>query len=313
MLSYLVRRILQCIPIWIGVTLVTFIIMNAIPGDPVLSLLDTQHQVISQEARQAIEQKWGLDQPTHIQYVRFLGNVAKGDLGTSYRTQRPVMQSLLSRFPATFKLTVLAMAFACLIGIPAGVISAAKRNSFFDTSSMLIALFGISMPVFWLGLMLMYVVSVRFGLLQPSGYSGWDYRFLVLPTITLGTFMTGIIARITRSSMLNVINMDYIITARSKGLRESVVIFRHALHNALIPVVTVVGVQTAMLLAGAVVTERVFAIPGLGQLVVDSIDNRDLPLVQGCILFFATVFIAVNLVVDAVYAKLDPRVRVGKL
>jgi peptide/nickel transport system permease protein len=253
-------------------------------------------------------EKWGLDDPVPVQYLKFLANAARGDLGLSYRSEQPVLESILERFPATAALAVAALGIAILIGIPLGILAAIRQNTALDSASIMLATFGVSVPNFWLGLLLIYVIAVQLRWLPPSGY-GPPYPYLIMPAITLGTGLSAVIARLTRSSMLEVIRQDYVRTARAKGLTERRVIAGHALRNAAIPIVTIVGVQISGLLSGAVITERVFSWPGVGRLLLDSIGARDLPVVQGCVLFIATIFIGLNLLVDLSYAWLDPRIR----
>ncbi|MCL4424286.1 MAG: ABC transporter permease [Firmicutes bacterium] len=293
----------------LGISLVIFLVMNVMPGDPLAILVDPKLGNLDPKAVELMRAKWGLDQPLYVQYLTFLKNALHGDLGYSYRFDQSVTWVVLERFPATIELALAAWIIATLLGTTAGVSAAVRHQTWFDTGSMLVALIGVSMPVFWLGLMLMYVLAVRLHLLPPSGYEGGDLRYLVMPALTLGLASAAVVARVTRSAMLNVIRNEYITTARSKGLSERVVIYRHALRNAMIPVTTIMGIQVGSLLSGAVVTETVFSWPGLGRLVIDSIMFRDLPVVQGCVLLFAVIFVLSNLVVDVFYAYLDPRIR----
>ncbi|MEW6524255.1 MAG: nickel ABC transporter permease [Bacillota bacterium] len=307
MARYLVRRLLALVPVLLGITLVTFLLVQVIPGDPLQMYLDPKGQELDAQTRAAIMAKWGLDRPIHLQYLRFLGNAVRGDLGYSYRFNRPVTITVFERIPATAMLAFSAVGLAMIIGISLGVMSAVRHRSWLDSSSMVFALAGVSTPIFWLGLMMMYLFGVVWKVLPPSGYGTW--RHLVMPAVALGLSSSGVLARLTRSSMLNVIRTEYVTTARAKGLSERVVIYRHALKNALIPVVTILGVQTGALLAGAVVTETVFAWPGVGRLLVESIMQRDLPVMQGCVIIIAIVFMLSNLMVDLVYAVIDPRIR----
>ncbi len=307
MLQFILRRLLGAIPVLLCITLVVFLLMFVIPGDPITALIDPRAAELNPDAVKLLRAKWGLDHPVHIRYWKFLCNAVRGDLGKSYRTNQQVLEAVLQRVPATLQLAAASVAWATLVGVSAGIISAVKQYSVIDFLFMLLALIGVSMPVFWLGLMLMYLVGVRWPLLPPSGYGTWQH--LVLPSITLGSAMTALLARITRSAMLNVIRLEYITTARSKGLAERTVVYKHALRNALIPVVTVIGLQMAGLMGGAVITESVFGWPGVGRLTVDAIAWRDMPLVQGCVLFLACAFVVVSLMVDVVYALIDPRVR----
>jgi peptide/nickel transport system permease protein len=305
---FVVRRLLLAIPVFIGVTLVTFILMYVVPGDPVTALVDEKMASTDPAAARLFREKWGLDDPVPVQYLKFLANAARGDLGLSYRSEQPVLKAILERFPATATLAAASLGIAVLIGIPLGILAAVRQNTVLDSASIMLATFGVSVPNFWLGLLLIYVVAVQLRWLPPSGY-GPAFPYLIMPAITLGTGLSAVIARLTRSSMLEVIRQDYVRTARAKGLAERRVIAGHALRNAAIPIVTIVGVQISGLLSGAVITERVFSWPGVGRLLLDSIGARDLPVVQGCVLFIATIFIGLNLLVDLSYAWLDPRIR----
>lgn len=311
MSTYIIRRLLLLIPILIGVTLITFILMRIIPGDPVLQLMDPRAAHVDPEVAEKIKAYWGLDKPAYIQYAKFIWNALHGHLGYSYRSNQDVLKVILERFPATLKLTFVSMSFAIFFGILIGVLSAIKHNTLIDVISMSVALIGVSTPIFWLGLILMYVFGVLWPILPPSGY-GPGITYLILPSLTLGYAVTAFISRISRSSVLNVISMDYIITARAKGLSEKIVIYKHVLKNALIPIVTIIGIETGWLLGGAIVTETVFSWPGIGRLLIESIMTRDLPMVQGCVLFIALLFSLVNFFVDVIYSFIDPRIRYGK-
>jgi len=292
------------IPVLFGVSLIIFTMVRVIPGDPGYVMAGphaTKDQV------EQIRAQLGLDKHPVTQYFIFIENLIKGDLGTSTRTGLPVTKEIMARFPNTLLLALASIMIATVFGVLTGIIAGVRQNSKFDYLSMLVALFGLSMPVFWLGLMLMLLFSIKLGLFPAVGAD--SFKHLVLPAITLGANSTAIIARMTRSSMLEVIRLDYIRTARAKGLSEKLVISRHALKNALIPVVTVIGLQTGILLGGAVLTEIVFAWPGIGRLLVEAILSRDYPVVQGVVLVVATMFIFVNLVVDILYSYLDPRIR----
>ena len=308
LLPFIFRRLLLALPVLIGVTLVTFILMYVVPGDPVAALVDEKMASTDPTAARLFREKWGLDDPVPLQYLKFVWNAAQGDLGLSYRSEQPVLESILERLPATAKLAAASLGVAILIGIPLGIFAALRQNTLLDSAAISLATFGVSIPNFWLGLLLIYVMAVQWRWLPPSGY-GPAVPYLIMPAITLGTGLSAVIARLTRSSMLEVIRQDYVRTARAKGLAERRVILIHALRNAAIPIVTIVGVQISGLLSGAVITERVFSWPGVGRLLVDSIGARDLPIVQGCVLFIATIFIALNLIVDLSYAWLDPRIR----
>ncbi|WP_156291304.1 ABC transporter permease [Oceanobacillus salinisoli] len=315
MIQYIVRRILQTIPVLIGVSILVFSMMHLVPGDPAQIMAG---ESAPQEQVDNLRERLGLNDPLPVQYFTYVSNVVQGDLGNSIRSGRDVGDEIGSRFWVTVELAFYSTILAVFIGIIAGVISATKRNSFADTGIMIVALFGLSMPNFWLGLMLIQWFAIGMDLpswipfLENTSWfkpSGWgSFSQIVLPVITLGTGSAAIIARMTRSSMLDVIGQDYIRTARAKGVKERIVIYRHALKNALIPVVTVVGLQFGGLLGGAVLTETVFAINGMGRLVIDSISARDFPVVQGTILVTALLFVFVNLLVDIAYKFLNKRI-----
>jgi peptide/nickel transport system permease protein len=304
MLQYVIKRLLSTIPVLIGISLLLFFMLRMLPGDPAQVLAG---QLASQEDIELIRHQLGLDRPIHVQYAFFLGRLAQFDLGRSARTQNPVTKEIWARLPNTVLLAVVAIMLACLFGIPAGIISAVRPYTWMDYLVTSGAIFGISMPVFWLGLMLVVVFSVILQWLPAGGTGTWKH--VILPSFTLAAFVVAFIARMTRSSMMEVLSQDYTTTARSKGLKEQVVIIKHALKNALIPIITVVGLQFGLLLGGAVLTETVFAWPGLGRLIVDSILGRDYPVIQGAILVFGLLYILVNLVVDLLYAFVDPRIR----
>ena len=296
-------------PIFFGITLVTFVLMQLAPGDATQVYIDPKVGTLDPEVAQAVRAKWGLDAPVHVQYARFLANLGRGDLGESIRTNQDVLRAVTERIPATARLALAAIAVSAVVGIGAGVYSATHRGTLGDFLGMVAALFGISVPVFWLGLMLIWVVGVKLPVLPPSGYGQGELRYLVLPGLTLGLALAGTVARVTRSAVLEVVTADYVRTARAKGVGERRVISRHALRNALLPVVTIVGVEIGGLMSGAVITETVFGWPGIGRLMVDAINQRDLPVVQGCVLLFAITFVTINLFVDLAYGFLDPRIR----
>jgi peptide/nickel transport system permease protein len=306
---FIIRRAVAIVPILWGISLIIFVLMSVVPGDPIAGLIDPRQGTFDPKAAEELRRQWGLDRPKHEQYLLFLGNAMRGDLGRSLHQRSPVVDLVAERFPATARLAVAAMLYATAVGVTMGVIAAIKRNTWIDTACMIVALAGVSMPVFWLGLMLMLIFGVILHVLPVSGMGQGELRYLILPALTLGSVVTGIIARVTRSAMLNVIQQDYVLTARSKGLSERVVMSRHAFKNALIPVVTIVGLQTGSLLAGAVITETVFNWPGVGRLLVSSIFQRDLPVVQGVVLSLAVMFAFVNLIVDLIYGFIDPRIR----
>ena len=304
MLSYLIKRLLATIPVLIGISLLLFFMLRMLPGDPAQVLAG---QMATPEEIENIRHQLGLDRPIYEQYAAYLSRLARFDLGRSARTQNPVTQEIWARLPNTLLLAVVAITLACLFGIPAGIISAVRPYSWIDYLVTVSALFGMSMPVFWLGLMLVVVFAVILKWLPAGGTGGWQN--VVLPSITLAAFVVAFIARMTRSTMIETLSQDFTTTARSKGLPERVVVIKHALKNAMIPIITVVGLQFGLLLGGAVLTETVFAWPGVGRLIVDSILARDYPVIQGAILIFGLLYIMVNLVVDLIYALVDPRIR----
>lgn len=304
MSQYIIRRLLITLLLLLAITLIIFTMVRLIPGDPAVLMAG---QGATKEQIEVTRARLGLDKHPVEQYFIFMGSLFRGDMGVSSRTRLPVSEEIMHRLPNTVRLAGAAMLIAIVVGVSAGVVAGIRRNSVFDYVSMLLALFGLSMPVFWLGLMLLLLFSVHLGWLPGPGAETW--RHLILPAVTLGAASTAIIARMTRSSMLEVIRLDYVRTARAKGLTERVVIARHALKNALIPVVTVIGLQMGLLLGGAVLTEIVFAWPGIGRLLVDAILARDYPVIQGVVLVIAAMFILVNLVVDIIYVYLDPRIR----
>ncbi|MDU5223948.1 MAG: ABC transporter permease [Finegoldia magna] len=305
MIKYVIKRIFYLIPVIIGVSFIVFSLLYITPGDPARNALGPS---ASEQAVKQLRVEMGLEDPFIQQYSRYLKNlVTKFDLGKSYITKSPVTKEVMSRASATFRLAVLAITFAVILGIPIGIISAIKQYSFFDNITMIFALIGISMPVFWLGLLLIMLFSVKLGWLPSSGFT--TAKQMILPAIALGSQSVSVITRMTRSSMLEVIRMDYIRTARAKGQREKKVIWRHALGNALIPIITIIGIQFGQLMGGALMTEVIFSIPGIGRLMVDSIKMRDAPMVLGCVLFVAITFSIVNLIVDLLYTFVDPRIK----
>lgn len=303
MYQYILRRLVLTIPVVIGVSIIVFSIIRLLPGDPARALAGVQ---ATPEYVQQVRERYGLDEPIPVQYWNFISSAARGDLGVSTFSRRPVTTELGERFPRTLVLAGLSLFLATVVGVSAGIVSATKRNSIFDNASMLAALVGVAAPVFWLALMLQLLFSVQLRWFPATGMG--SMRHLVLPAITLGMASAALMARITRSSMLDVLKQDYITTARAKGLAEKVVIYKHALKNALIPVVTVLGLQFGILLGGAVLTETVFAWPGVGRLLVDAILRRDYPVVQGTVMMLAFLFVIINLVVDIIYAFIDPRI-----
>ena len=314
MRRYVVRRLLLLIPVLLGVSVIIFMVLHLAPGDPAEIMLGSQ---ATQADLERLRADLGLTQPLHVQYVHWLGLVARGDLGRSIWMKRPVLGEVLTRFKATLVLTGAALLLSTAGGLALGITSAIRPNSALDRLSAVASLFGASMPVFWLGIVLMVIFALWLGWLPASGmfapYGGGDLRdlllHLTLPAVTLAAASVTIIARLTRSTMLETLGQDYIRTARAKGVVERAVVLRHGLKNALIPIVTVVGVQAGYLLGGAVLTETVFAWPGVGTLMVQGILARDFPLVQGCVLVVALSFVVINLAVDLLYAWLDPRIR----
>lgn len=293
------------IPVLFGISIFVFLLMYFTPGDPAVLMLG---EGAPPEQLEALREAMGLNDPFYVQYYRWLRNAVRGDLGRSLRSKKLVTEEILDRLPATTELAVAAVAFAAIVGVPVGILSATKPNSWFDNLAMVAALTGVGMPVFWQGIMLILIFSVHLRWLPSSGRMG-GLEYLILPAITLGTASTASIARLTRSAMLEVLQQDYIRTARSKGLPRRMVTFRHALRNALIPVVTMIGLQFGGLMSGAVLTETIFAWPGIGRMIVDAINNKDFPLVQGTIMTFALMYALVNLIIDVTYALLDPRLR----
>lgn len=309
MSRYIVKRLLMIIPVFLGVTLVVFMILSLAPGDPAVSILGDN---ASEEDILTLRNELGLNDPLVTQYVHYLSNMLKGDFGLSYKNQLPVMRQVLDRFPNTLLIATGAILFSLILGIPIGIISAKKQYSFVDNATMLVALIGVSMPIFWMGLLLVMLFSLKLKILPSSGM-GEDpvslMKSLVLPILALGYYSLAMIARMTRSSMLEVIRQDYISTARAKGISEMQVTLRHMLKNALIPIITSVGLQFGVLMGGSIMTETVFSWPGLGRLMVDSIKSRDIPMVMGSVLFLSVVFSLVNLAVDLIYAFVDPQIK----
>jgi len=303
-LQYTIRRALVALPTLFGVLIIVFAMVRLAPGDPAVLMAGEFADAVTIER---IRVRFGLDRSPVEQFGLFIGGIAQGDLGRSTRTDRLVTQDLATYFPNTLELALGAMIVALAIGIPAGVLSAVRPNGAVDFVVTTVALLGVSMPVFWFGLLAILIFSVQLGWFPVAGRG--TFTHLVLPAITLGVSSTAIIARMTRSSMLEVLNQDLVRTARAKGLKESGVVLKHALRNALVPVVTVVGLQFGSLMAGAVITETVFTWPGIGRLLVDSIRARDYPVVQGAVLLIAVSFVVVNLLVDLVYGFIDPRIR----
>lgn len=312
MLSYILRRILIAIPTLLLVSLFVFMLQKLLPGDPVLVLAGEERDP---EVIAYLREQYRLNDPLIVQYFHWLGNVLRGDLGMSLRTQQPVLKLIADKLPVTIQLAVMAMIFAFLIGIPAGIISAVKKGTLVDYIANFFALSGLSIPNFWLGIMLILLVSVNLGWLPASGYEPlWrdpvrSLQTMVMPAFVLGTALAATLMRHTRSAMLGVLQSDYVRTARAKGLREKWVIMRHAFRNAVLPIVTLSALLFGELLAGAVLTEQIFTIPGFGKLIVDAVFNRDYAVVQGVVLCTAVGFILMNLIADVLYVLLNPRMR----
>ena len=305
MVRYIQQRVLLMVPTILLTSLVVFLMLHLIPGDPA-SIYLGENQATPERLDQ-IRRQLGLDRPLYVQYADFLFRAVQGDLGRSVQTNRPVVQEITDRLPNTITLAVSAMCLAVLFGITLGVLAGLRQNTWLDTVLMLLALAGVSIPVFWLGLLFILLFAVQLGWLPATGEGGW--RGLILPAVSLAALSTATLSRLVRSSIIEVLNQDFLRTSRAKGLHHGAIVLRHALPNALIPVVTVIGLQFGNLLSGAVITESVFARAGLGKLVVDSINSKDFPTVQGVILVLATIYVVVNLVVDLSYAVIDPRIR----
>ena len=314
MATYIRNRLIAMLPVLFLVSIIVFMLIRLIPGDPVLIMLGEEATL---EVRAALRHELGLDRSIPVQYAVWVGRVIRGDLGRSIRTHQPVLEAIIQRLPVTFELTLLAMVISLSSALPVGIVAAMFRGSRVDMISTAAALVGISIPNFFLAIVLIYVFALKFGWVPPMGYTPpWqdlaaNLKAMILPAMTLGIGAAAIVARHIRSSFLEVLGQDYIRTARGKGLREHRVIFTHALKNALIPVVTIVGLQFGGLLGGAIITETIFGLPGVGRLVIASIFERDFPLVQGVVLFVALVFLFTNLIVDVLYAVLDPRIHYG--
>jgi ABC-type dipeptide/oligopeptide/nickel transport system permease component len=306
MLGYVIRRLAEMVTVLLGVSVLVFLMIHMIPGDParIIAGLESSPETVEQ-----IRRELGLDQPLHIQFWMFLKGVSRGDLGMSYRTNTPVSQEIVERFPYTFAIAVGGVVLATMLGTLSGILAAVFHNRIWDGLIMVVSLFAISTPSYWLALMLMLVFSLSLGLLPSIGIR--TPLHYILPIVTLGAQSGGIIARMTRSAMLDVLRQDYISAARSRGQIERIVILKHALRNASIPVVSIVGLRFGGLLAGTVLVESVFGIPGVGRLVVDAVTVRDYPMIQGAILVVASSFVFVNALTDIFYGVIDPRIRLG--
>jgi ABC-type dipeptide/oligopeptide/nickel transport system permease component len=335
MLGYLLRRVLATIPVIVLISALVFLLIHAAPGDPADLLLSDD---ASPEDVADARRRWGLDQPIYIQYLRFLANIASGDLGTSFRYSDPVLSLIGERLPATIELATVSLLIAIIFGVPLGVWAGSKPNSWADNLGSVFGFFGISMPSFWLGIMLILIISGYFNWLPSSGRStygiasgsesgfyiinslvsgnmkaAWDgIKYIIMPAIALGTGMMGLVMRVTRSSVLEIMSEDYVRTARAKGLEERAVLWRHVLRNALVPIITVVGLELGTLLSGSIIVETVFAWPGSGSLLIAAIQSRDYPLITGTVLTYTVAFVAINFAIDMLYAVIDPRIRFGK-
>ena len=334
MFSYIVKRLFWAIPTLFGVSLIVFFMVHLAPGDPALALLGDH---ANKESVEKLREEMGLNKPLYVQYAIFVSKAISGDFGNSFKSKQPVLDEFMERFPATMELALCAMILAVILGIGAGIISAIKRYSIFDYGSMFVALAGVSMPVFWLGLVLIYFSSVSLDILPVSGRLGYEFsidhvtgfylidsllandvdafwdalKHLFLPAIALGTIPMAIIARMTRSSVIEVMKEDYIRTARAKGCSRFDVVMIHALRNAMMPVITIIGLMLGTLFAGAILTETTFSWPGIGKWIVNAVYQRDFPIIQSSTLIIATMFIAVNLVVDLLYALINPKIRLS--
>lgn len=332
MLGYTVKRVAGVIPVLLIVSLMVFSLMQAAPGDPISMLISDE---ASPEDRARVAAAWGFDQPAHVQYLTFLGNAAVGDFGTSFRFREPVMDLVLARLPASIELAVFATLLAIVVGIPLGVLAAARPNSIFDTIGSIGGFFGISMPNFWQAILLILLFAGLLNILPSSGREPWGLglpritgfltldavlqgrwdalwqalRHLIMPAVVLGTSMTGIIMQITRASMLENLGEDYVMTARAKGLSNSAVLWRHAFRNALVSVITIIGLEFGALISGAIIVETVFSWPGIGALLIQGITYRDFPLIVGLVLIYTTIFVLLNVLIDILYTVVDPRIR----
>jgi peptide/nickel transport system permease protein len=304
MKSYLLRRLRQAALTLVGVSVLVFVILRVVPGDPAKMLLPDG---APQSAVDELNRQLGLREPLWVQYGIFVKSVVRGDFGQSFQYRSPALTVVVERLPATIHLTLAAMGLTVTFGVSIGIVAAVRKGTGYDYVGTVLAVLGQSLPNFWLGIMLILLFGVTLRWLPTSGFQGWSY--LILPSVTLAAYPTALVARLTRSSMLEILSREYIRTGRAKGLAERMVVLRHALKNATIPVLTVIGLQIGTLLGGAVITESVFAWPGMGKLVVDAIFSRDFPVVQTILIFSATVFVAINLAVDVLYIVLDPRIR----
>lgn len=311
MKQYTIRRILQLIPVLLGISILIFAVMKMIPGDVISGILGVE---ATPELRAQLAAKYGLDRPYIVQYLDWIGGVLRGDFGESIRTAEPILPQILTRFQVTAELTILAAVISWFVAIPLGILAAVKRNSMADRLIRVFALLGVSVPGFALSILLILFLSLAFGYFSPLGYVGFfeaplrNLQIMILPASILGISISGSVMRMTRSSVLEVLRQDFVRTVRAKGASERVAIFKHVLRSALIPIVTLVGMQIGSLLGGAVIVEQIFSLPGLGQMTLTGINQRDYPVVQGCVLFIAFVYVLVNVVTDLLYAYIDPRI-----
>lgn len=311
MKNYVTRRILQLIPVLLGISILIFAVMKMIPGDVISGILGIE---ATPELRAQLEAKYGLDRPYVVQYLDWMGGVLRGDFGESIRTSAPILPEILNRLRVTGELTILAAIISWIIAIPLGILAAVKRNSWVDRFVRVFSLLGVSVPGFALSILLVLVLSLCFNYFSPLGYVSFfedplkNLEIMILPAMVLGVTISGSVMRMTRSSVLEVLRQDFIKTVRAKGASERVAIFKHALRNALIPIITLIGMQIGSLLGGAVIVEQIFSLPGLGQLTLTGINQRDYPVVQGCVLVIAFIYVMVNLITDILYAYIDPRI-----
>lgn len=311
MKNYVIRRILQLIPVLLGISILIFAVMKMIPGDVISGILGIE---ATPELRAQLAAKYGLDRPYVVQYLDWIGGVLRGDFGESIRTSAPILPEIMSRLQVTAQLTIMAAIISWIIAIPLGILAAVKRNSWIDRFVRVFSLLGVSVPGFALSILLILVLSLCFNYFSPLGYVSFfedpmqNLEIMILPALVLGISISGSVMRMTRSSVLEVLGQDFIKTVRAKGASERVAIFKHALRNALIPIVTLIGMQIGSLLGGAVIVEQIFSLPGLGQMTLTGINQRDYPVVQGCVLVIAFIYVMVNLITDILYAYIDPRI-----
>ena len=311
MKNYVTRRILQLIPVLLGISILIFAVMKMIPGDVISGILGIES---TPELRAQLAAKYGLDRPYVVQYLDWMGGVLRGDFGESISTSAPILPEIISRLRVTGELTILAAIISWIIAIPLGILAAVKRNSWVDRFVRVFSLLGVSIPGFALSILLVLVLSLCFNYFSPLGYVSFfedplkNLEIMILPALVLGVTISGSVMRMTRSSVLEVLRQDFIKTVRAKGASERVAIFKHALRNALIPIITLIGMQIGSLLGGAVIVEQIFSLPGLGQLTLTGINQRDYPVVQGCVLVIAFIYVMVNLITDILYAYIDPRI-----